>query len=216
MKKVVIFAAVLLVSCSPVSSDTQVSKKVVPQNGDKVMSSSSLHNAGTWKEFNQLYSAIQAEKNKNTIEMHYKKVEDWQAHWRKADVHADEKKIVSRLFIVLNDEIKRKKEQLRNKPGRQAAVDWFKSIKNHLKRMDVEIEILSSVLPASSDFQENIQLLLQSLQLSTQLIDVDREQILKRHAAGDFELSNDQKELLQAAENSIEKANSILESQVKN
>lgn len=216
MRKVVIFTILFLVSCSPVSSDTQESKKRVSQNGDKAMFSFSLHNAKAWKEFNQIYNTIQAEKNKKNFEKHYNRIDEWQLGQKKDNADADERKMISNLSFILNDEIKRKKEQLRNKPGRQPATDWFKSIKNHLKRMDAEIDVLQNISSDNDEIQTSIKLLNQSLRLSTVLIDVDREQIMQRRDAGDFELSEDQQEMLQATEKSINKAKSILKMQVIN
>lgn len=163
----------------------------------------------TWKTFNQLFKALQSETNKNKIEKYHDKVDDW-----KFNRHELDNEIIKKLVSILNDEIKRKKEQLRNKPGRQPATDWFRSLGSHVDRINDEIDVLQILTTPDDkpdhDLQATITLIMQSLRFSTQLIAVDQEQIEKRQAAREIQVDQQQKELLKFSKESLNAAISLL------
>lgn len=216
MRIVLIVTSLMLLNCSPGVNGTQVNKYDSSTDRDQTMSDLNSKNAGAWKRFNQLYLAIQAEKNKNAIESHYDKIEDWKIDHRHTEMFVGDGELLSSLVFILNDEVKRKKEHLRNKPGRQSAVDWIKSLNNHSKRINSEIKVALSMAgnrleqKEDHDIKTSIMLIKKSLRLSIQLIETDREQILTRYAEGNIPLDEDQDNLLKATEHSINKAQDIL------
>ena len=146
-----------------------------------------------WEQFSQIFKVIQSEVNREGLEIVYETVDQWEQDH--SNISAP---VIRPLGSILNDEIRRKKEQLRNKPGRQKATDWFKSLANHTTRIGQELEVLT-FFDGSSDMGEQAQalvtLITKSLHFSARLVTADQLQISKRVENGDFVLNQRQDEL---------------------
>lgn len=157
-----------------------------------------------WEQFNQIFKVFQSEVNRENLETGYDTVDQWEQDH--SNISAP---IIRPLTSILSDEIRRKKEQLRNKPGRQQATDWFKSLANHATRMGQELEVLI-FFDGSSDMggqsQALVTLITKSLHFSTRLVMADQSQINKRAEAGDFVLNQQQGELIDNASELLKKA----------
>lgn len=216
MRIVLIAMFLMLLNCSSGANDIQDNKYDGATDRDQTMSEVNSKNAGAWKGFNQLYFAIQAEKNKTTLETHYDNIEDWKIDHSQTETFVGNGELLSSLVFILNDEVKRKKEHLRNKPGRQPAVDWIKSLKNHSKRVNSEIKVAQGMAGnelkqiKNQDIKTSIMLIKNGLKLSIQLLETDRGQILSRIAEGIIPLDEDLDNLLKATEYRINKAEDIL------
>ncbi|NND64801.1 MAG: hypothetical protein HKM24_02445 [Gammaproteobacteria bacterium] len=163
-----------------------------------------------WKQWNRLYKSIQAETKNKKLEKHSEKIYDWQRGDRPID-----EKTHANFASILNDELRRKKEQLRNKPGRQPAFDWLESLKNTSSRMDDEVAALqflaSSNQSSCKNLQETKSLIRQGLELTTQLVVRDLDQITKRQTDGEIAPDQQQLELIEFSNDMLNTATSLLE-----
>lgn len=157
-----------------------------------------------WREFTGLYEAIQSETNREKLEHSYDDADQWQQDY--ADMSSQ---VMDPLIAILADEIRRKNEQLRNKPGRQQATDWFKSLQDHSMRMEYELSVLGLFDLTSGKGEQAqilVELILNSLEFSTRLVAADQSQITRRFEAGDFVVSQQQAELIDTASENQKKA----------
>lgn len=174
------------------------------------MTATDQERATAWNEWNRLYISIQAQNKRADVLKYNVKVADWEHAEKSLDTNT-----LAAMASILRTEIARKKEQLRNKPGRQPAIDWLKSLGDNASRMNDEIVVLGALEPSGdmpcADLQETIAIIKQSLRLSVQLVTTDQEQIEKRHAVGEFQLSPENKQLVETSKDTLNTARSLLE-----
>ncbi|MFT5659284.1 MAG: hypothetical protein ACI9KN_002567 [Gammaproteobacteria bacterium] len=182
-------------------SDTQPSS--IPAVDNHMLIDKPEHEV-VWREFTGLYEAIQSETNREKLEHSYDDADQWQQDY--ADMSSQ---VMDPLIAILADEIRRKNEQLRNKPGRQQATDWFKSLQDHSMRMEYELSVLGLFDLTSGKGEQAqilVELILNSLEFSTRLVAADQSQITRRFEAGDFVVSQQQAELIDTASENQKKA----------
>jgi len=165
-----------------------------------------------FKQFNQLYTAIHTETNRAAMNKHLRMAERMRAD-RVQETH-NSLRIAHQVWSILYDEINRKKEQLRKKPGRQKAPDWFKKLIAHQERLNTELEILQEI-QVKKDLEESVALLSESMHFSLRLIVVDQEQIRKQNTAGHISLSKEQTLQLQSATQVSTRATNFLKKKRK-
>jgi len=186
-------SALLLLCCAQNPANTLSNETYKPVEDDEVMS----QDAKYINEFNVLYSAIQAASKQKALENYLDEAVLRKTDWLQQTGHHPA--MLESLWAILYDEIDRKNEQLRNKPGRQKAPDWQKKFDAHHNRLEKEFEVLQELRPGNTYIDTCIGLLSESMRLSIELIDVDQQQLSKQNIAGRISLSEDQERQLQSA-----------------
>jgi len=210
MKKILFSVILLLISCSPESSDYQQNEALTTTANDKIMKSNVILVESVWKGFNDLYLRIQQEVNENKLEIYVEKTFDWKSASLSNKLTQKENTIVQGLYSILRDEIKRTQERLSINIGRQPAVNWIESLSSHLRRLSLELDILPLILSHQRELDSSVILLSKSLRLSIELVEVDINQIEKRVEAGEILLAEDLRTLLDNAREKKEQAKRIL------
>jgi hypothetical protein len=209
MKQVLILVTLLLVSCSPESSEFKNNKVITNTGNDKIMQSNITLTPRVWQGFDVLYKSIQSEQSEDRLENYAEKIFDWKSNSSVKELAEKDNKIISGLYLILKDEIKRHQELLSNSIGRQPATDWIASLISHLNRMSIELEIVETILPHRQDLESSLKILSNSLKFSVELLEEDIDQIIKREAAGNFLLTSEQQSLIKTAQQKTEQAKII-------
>lgn len=185
-------------SCSA-SKTEQISKF----DGDGKMLIDNVLIDKAWEQYIRIFGALHAEISKNNLESYYDGIDQWEQN--SSEISSE---VVDPLISILNDEIRRKKTQLGNKPGRQPATDWLKSLESHLLRLEDELLVMGYFEQQAEDRapQALLELILESLAFSVELVKADQSQITSRVEVGDFILSQQQQALMQRASDSLDKA----------
>ena len=184
--------ALLILGCSNYPYDTYANESTTPDEGIQTMS----HNPKYFKEFNRLYSDISNATNSSSLDSQMDDAGVWRMNWEldSGDVNLV---IAKQLWSILYDQYNRKDEGLRNKPGRQPAVDWIWELENHEQRLGFEISVLQELQPGQADVDTCISLIADSMDLSVKVIAADRDQIQKQVNDGFITLNPEQETLLQ-------------------
>lgn len=200
-----VIALLQVLGCSNVQSDTFANEK--PPTKDDVQAMT--QNAKYLKEFNKLYSKISNETNRSTLDAHQDDADSWRMNWE-LDAGDVDLALAGQLGGILEDQANRRQEQLRSKPGRQAAVDWIRELGDHEKRLALELNALQLLHPGEPDVDESIDLISSSMDLSIRIIADDQDQIQKQVSDGFMTLNPEQEALLQTSGELSKKASDWL------
>ena len=150
------------------------------------------------REFNHLYLEISNETNRSSLDGHQDDVDSWRMNWEldSGDVNLP---VAGLLGAILEDQVNRKQEQLRIKPGRQPAVDWIQELDDHEKRLVFEFNALQLLNHGEPDVDESISLISNGMDLSIRVIAEDQDQIQKQVNDGFITLTPQLESLLQTS-----------------
>jgi hypothetical protein len=194
-----------ILSCSNYQSDTFANENSPTEDDAQAMT----QNAKYLKQFNQLYLKISNETNRSSLDAHQDDVDSWRMNWEldSGDVNLA---IAGHLGSILEDQVNRKQEQLRSKPGRQPAVDWIRELDDHARRLAFELGALQLLRQGEADIDESISLISKSMDLSVRVIAADQDQIQKQVSDGFITLTPEDEALLQTSNELSKQANDWL------
>lgn len=196
-----VIAVLQVLSCSNFQSDTLANDQSPEKDEMQPMS----QNAKYLKGFNKLYLKISNETDRGQLDAHQDEADRWRMNWE-LDAGDVNLALAGELGFILEDQANRKQEQLRNKPGRQPAVDWIQELGDHEKRLTSELNALQLLKPGKPDIDESIALISSSMDLSVRVITEDQDQIQKQIRDGFITLNSEQEALLKSSSELSEKA----------